>query len=64
MRQDDLTPHVKAEAPRDGGADATPAPSELQQLVDPAKQDEYRAAYLAQLRQRACPGCGEDVELF
>ena len=32
------------------------------QVRDPAddrKQEEYRRAYLEQLRQRECPGCGE-----
>lgn len=38
--------------------------SDLAQLSDPDKQAEYRREYLAQLRQRACPGCGESVDLF
>jgi len=27
---------------------------------DLAKQEEYRLAYLEQLRRRSCPGCGDD----
>lgn len=33
--------------------------AELAQLADPEKQAEYRREYLAQLKRRACPGCGE-----
>lgn len=33
-------------------------------LADPEKQAEYRREYLAQLRRRACPGCGESGEPF
>ncbi len=28
-------------------------------LADASTQAKYRAAYLEQLRRRACPGCGE-----
>ena len=34
-------------------------PDELAQLADAAKQEDFRREYLAQLRRRACPGCGE-----
>jgi hypothetical protein len=34
---------------------------ELEQLTNADKQVEYRREYLAQLRRRACPGCGEDT---
>jgi hypothetical protein len=27
------------------------------------QQDEYRQAYLEQLRRRSCPGCGDDGSL-
>lgn len=27
---------------------------------DLAKQEEYRRAYLEQLRRQSCPGCGDD----
>lgn len=37
---------------------------EAAQLTDPEKQAEYRREYLAQLRRRACPGCGESEEVF
>lgn len=33
------------------------------ELSDKEKQAEYEKAYLAQLRQLQCPGCGE-TELF
>ena len=37
-------------------------PSEsLAQLTDAETQARYREEYLAQLRRRACPGCGEDA---
>ncbi len=32
-------------------------------LSDAEMQEQYRLAYLAQLRRLQCPGCGED-ELF
>jgi hypothetical protein len=35
------------------------SPAEQEQLSDAATQEEYRREYLAQLRRRACPGCGE-----
>ncbi|MEX2171071.1 MAG: hypothetical protein WD851_17260 [Pirellulales bacterium] len=38
--------------------------AELAQLTDPEKQAEYRREYLAQLKRRACPGCGESDDLF
>ena len=37
---------------------------ELAQLSDPVKQEQFRLEYLAQLRRRACPGCGETGEDF
>jgi len=37
--------------------------AELSQLSDKDKQEEFRKAYLAQLRQQQCPGCGE-TDLF
>lgn len=37
---------------------------QLAALDDAAKQDEYRREYLAQLKRRACPGCGESNDLF
>ncbi len=40
------------------------AQGDIAQLTDPVKQAEYRREYLAQLRQRSCPGCGESVDLF
>lgn len=52
-----------APAPADAAKPAI-SPHDLEQLADPGKQAEYRRAYLAQLRQRACPGCGETDELF
>jgi len=33
---------------------------EKNQLADEATQEAYRKAHLAQLRQRQCPGCGEE----
>jgi len=38
--------------------------AESAQLADPDKQGEYRREYLAQLKRRACPGCGEQDEVF
>jgi hypothetical protein len=38
--------------------------AESAQLVDPEKQAEYRREYLAQLKRRACPGCGEHDDFF
>lgn len=43
---------------------ATPPENLLEQLTEAAKQEAYRREYLAQLRQRACPGCGEDIEFY
>ncbi len=39
-------------------------PEEAAQLIDPQKQELYRREYLAQLRRRACPGCGETEQNF
>jgi hypothetical protein len=36
------------------------AEAQLADLTDAAKQESYRQEYLRQLRQRACPGCGDD----
>lgn len=33
---------------------------QLADLEDEATQAEYRQAYLEQLQQRACPGCGDE----
>jgi hypothetical protein len=64
MIQNESSANLTPERPR-GDADLAPSASQdLQQLVDPDKQEEYRAAYLAQLRQRACPGCGESDVIF
>lgn len=38
--------------------------SELAELADPEKQAKYRREYLAQLKRQACPGCGENDEVF
>ena len=35
-------------------------PKDLADLANQQTQDEYRRAYLQQLRRRACPGCGDD----
>jgi hypothetical protein len=64
MMQENRPPIGSPEDLDHSGESATASPAELEQLKDPAKQDEYRAAYLAQLRQRACPGCGETYESF
>lgn len=40
------------------------AADELDLLSDAATQEAYRQEYLKQLRQRFCPGCGEDFKLF
>jgi hypothetical protein len=37
---------------------------ELVDLQDSDLQAHYRREYLAQLRRRACPGCGEADEVF
>ena len=37
------------------------SPAEKEQLSDAETQARYRDEYLAQLRRRACPGCGEDA---
>lgn len=29
-------------------------------LADSVMQEEYRREYLRQIRQRSCPGCGDD----
>ncbi len=39
------------------------SPSESQPLTDEAlaaQQEQYRQAYLQQLRRMSCPGCGDD----
>ncbi len=41
-------------------ADAPLDSKDLAHLADPQTQEEYRRAYLEQLRRRACPGCGDD----
>jgi len=38
-------------------------PGPLADLSNDAQQDEYRRAYLEQLRRMSCPGCGEDPTL-
>lgn len=43
-------------------AERPPSPlteRELLDLADDSTQNKYRAAYLEQLRRRACPGCGD-----
>lgn len=37
---------------------------QLAALDDAAKQDVYRREYFAQLKRRACPGCGESDDHF
>lgn len=56
-------PVVEIPAAADG---ATPpsTPLNSESLSNADQQAEYRREYLAQLRRRACPGCGEDVEYF
>ena len=39
------------------------SPAQEQQLSDEQLQEQYRQAYLEQLRRRSCPGCG-DTDLF
>lgn len=34
------------------------------QPADSDVQEEYRREYLAQLRRRACPGCGDGEPIF
>ncbi|TWU21409.1 hypothetical protein [Bythopirellula polymerisocia] len=52
--------HKPEPAPQDENALTD---QQARELADKAKQEEYRKAHLAQLRQLQCPGCGE-TELF
>jgi len=44
------------------GAELTPEQHE--ELDDPDKQEQYRAAYLVQQARTLCPGCGDDGLIF
>ncbi|WP_442483359.1 hypothetical protein [Aeoliella sp. SH292] len=48
------------EAPQSIAASQTDAA----QLADVELQEKYRKEYLAQLRRRSCPECGEDFSSF
>jgi len=39
-------------------------PDQVRDLSDPAKQEQYRAAYRLQQARMSCPGCGEDGVLL
>jgi hypothetical protein len=41
-------------------ANASLDSEKLVYLADPETQEEYRKAFLDQLRLRICPGCGDD----
>ena len=49
--------------------DPSPAPEEpnddkeLSDLENPEKQEEYRKAFIEQMKRRACRGCGDDGPL-
>ncbi len=38
-------------------------PKQTQQLSDEELQEQYRQAYLEQIRRQSCPGCG-DTDIF
>ncbi|MDZ4656529.1 MAG: hypothetical protein SH868_03005 [Bythopirellula sp.] len=60
MIDNQMTPESqRTNDPTDEPMQSTLTPDELAQLSDPDKQAYFRREYLAQLRQRACPGCGE-----
>ena len=44
---------------RDTTGDASPS-GEATELPDPSTQEHYRQEYLRQIRQRSCPGCGDE----
>lgn len=53
----------KAKEAKDGAAnpqDPFEAPIEPVPSNESLLQEKWRAAYLEQLKRRACPGCGED----
>lgn len=64
MEQAPLSPKHGSSEPRpmDGTVDLTN--EQLAELNDQKKQAEYRREYLAQLRRRACPGCGETDSVY
>ena len=53
---DSRDPQPKPQADADVPLDS----KDLADLADPKTQEEYRQAFLEQLRRRACPGCGDD----
>ena len=60
--------HPGEETNRDPAVEPPPSntelPSDAAQLADTELQEKYREEYLAQLRRRLCPGCGEDSSVF
>lgn len=38
--------------------------AEEKRATDPQTQEQYRRAYIEQLRRPSCPGCGEDFTIF
>lgn len=65
MMEEKTSPQSDAACP--AASQSTPpelTTDELAQLSDPVKQEQFRLEYLAQLRRRACPGCGETGEDF
>jgi hypothetical protein len=38
--------------------------AQLADLTDAPKQQTYREEYLRQLRQRSCPGCGDEGDVY
>jgi hypothetical protein len=43
-----------------GGAPSGPQSETEPDLADSVMQEKYRREYLRQIRQRSCPGCGDD----
>lgn len=62
-----MTPEKKTQRPDQeplvelNGESMPPAQSPVE---NDATQQEYRKAYLEQLRRMSCPGCGEDFTNF
>ena len=59
-----IGPHENPETNPKEPLDQALSEKDLQDLADPEKQAEYRKAFAEQMRQRSCPGCGDDGTLL
>ena len=64
MEQKPLSPKDAPSEPSTSDETVSLTNEQLAELNDQEKQAEYRREYLAQLRRRACPGCGETDSVY